>query len=182
MIGLKCIDDQFEIEFSIIENGSGNFKGIIDEISQTQAPSYVFSPPRRILRVNPRLLLSTSMIIRSPGGTTYMMGEHGDSETSEGVVFKSFRLFETHTRFPVERRTQVVDAFTGLKKDSVQTQVTTIWGAYEPLPEVFDREIRVPTETARFITNYPLQRQDIIEGKSVFRVDKQLGLYIATLT
>lgn len=181
MLSLQSADDRFEIEFSVIENGSGTFKGIIDEISQTQAPSYVFSPPRRILRVKPGLVITTSMVIRSAGGTNYLIGAHGDSETAEGTVFRSFRLFETHTLYTIQRRVTETDDITGLEGDSELEEIDTIWGTYEPLPEIFDRETRVPTETARFITNYPLQRQDVIDGKSVARIDRQLGLYIATL-
>lgn len=181
MLSLQVIDDKFEIMFTVIDNGSGQFRGIIDEISQTQAPSYVFSPPRRILRVKPGSLVDSAMVIRSAGGTNYLVGEHGDSETHEGKVFKSFRLFETHTLYPVKRLETLVEPITNLPSREEPVTVATIWGTYEPLPEIFDRELRVPAESARFITNYHLERQDIVDGKQVVRVDQQLGLYIAIL-
>lgn len=181
MITLENVDNRFEIEFSVIQNGSGRFKGVIDEISQTQAPSYVFSQPRRILRVKPGLLISSTMVIRSAGGTNYLIGNHGDSENAEGTIFRSFRLFETHTLYSLQRRLKVTEPITGLREDTELDEIAQIWGTYEPLPEMFDRETRVAAETARFITNYPIQRQDVIDNKSVFRVDQQLGLYIATL-
>lgn len=182
MLSLQSIDDKFNITFEILENGSGTFKGIIDEIVMNQAPSFVFVPPRRLLRVPATLPLNTSMIVRSQAGTVYMLGEHGFAESFQGTVFNSFRLFPTHDRYAIMRRVAVNDAVTGLKKDDSVIQVATVWGSYEPLPEAFDRETRVAAETARFITNHPIERGDIIDGKRVFRVDKLLGLYIATLS
>lgn len=183
MLSLGSVDERFKTRFEIIENGSGIFTGIIDEISQTQVPSYVFSPPRRLLRVEKDLPISTTMILRSEGGTVFLIGMHGDSETSQGTVFRSYRLFQAIDRFHWQRRITDSDAVTGLAKtDGLQDMSPSyIWGSYEPTPEQFDRETHVSIETARFITNQPLLRQDRVDGKDVVRVDHQLGLYIATL-
>jgi hypothetical protein len=183
MLSAASIDDKFEIQFEVLENGSGTFSGVIDEIVQNQAPSFVFVPPRRLLRVAAELPVQTAMVIRSEGGAIYMVAEHGESESWQGTVFKSFRLFPTHEKFDVKRRMKTVDLVTNLPKDEGEpVSIANVWGAYEPLQEQFDRETRVAAETARFITNYPIQREDIIDNKRVFRVDKQLGLWIATLS
>lgn len=183
MLSLASIDDKFNIKFEIIENGSGTFSGIIDEIVQNQAPSFIFIAPRRLLRVPAFLPLTTSMVIKSEAGTNYMLGEHGFSESFEGTVFNSYRLFPTKTKFALKRRMKTVDVVTGLPKDDGQPiDIANIWGSYEPTQEQFDRETRVAAETARFITNYPIKMEDIIDNKRVFRVDYELGLYIATLS
>jgi hypothetical protein len=182
MLSLASIDDKFNIRFEILENGSGVFSGIIDEIVQNQAPSFVFVPPRRLLRVEAELPVETGMVIQSEGGAIYMVAEHGESESFQGTVFKSFRLFPTHEKWLLQRRMKTTDVVTDLPMDDEIVEIANIWGAYEPLPEQFDRETRVAAETARFITNYPIQREDILDKKRVFRVDKQLGLYIAVLT
>lgn len=184
MLSLASSDDKFKTSFEIIENGVGVFKGIIDEISQTQVPSYVFSPPRRLLRVDKLLPLTTKMILRTQGGTIYLIGQHGDSETAQGVVFRSFRLFQADEhKFHWQRRVSVQHSVVKLKEtENIQDMTPAyIWGSYEPTPEQFDRETHISNETARFITNHPLQRQDRIDGKDVVRVDEQLGLFIATL-
>lgn len=183
MLSLKGADERFKTAFEVIENGAGVFTGVIDEISQSQVPSYVFSSPRRLLRIERLLPINTSMVIRTAGGTTYLVGQHGDSESTEGVVFRSFRLFEPTGRYKWERPVRALEPVTGLKQsESLQPMVPAmIWGSYEPTQEAFDREYHVANETARFITNQPVQRQDRIGGKDVIRVDKQLGLYIATL-
>jgi hypothetical protein len=183
MLSLASVDDKFRTRFEIIQNGAGVFTGIIDEISQTQVPSYVFSPPRRLLRVEKLLPLSTKMILRTQGGTIYLIGQHGDSETAQGTVFRSFRLFQSTKLFRWERRQATTNIVTGLPETDqmVPMDPALIYGSYEPTPEAFDRETKVSIETARFITNQPIKRQDRIDGKDVIRVDEQLGLFIATL-
>lgn len=183
MLSLNSIDEKFKIQFEILEGGSGTFHGIIDEIVQNQAPSFVFVAPRRLLRIDALLPITTAMIIRSQGGAVYMIAEHGESESFQGTVFKSFRLFPTHEKFSIKRRMPQVELVTGLKQDTEEpVEVANVWGSYEPLQEAFDRETRVAAETARFITNQEIKQGDIIDNKRVFRVDKQLGLYIATLS
>ena len=183
MLSLDNADERFKTRFEIIENGSGVFSGIIDEISQTQVPSYVFSPPRRLLRVDKLLPINTRMIVRTQGGTVFLIGQHGDSETTQGTVFRSYRMFQATKRYHWQRRVSTVNKLTKLPEtDGVQDMTPPyIWGSYEPTPEQFDRETHVSIETARFITNHPIQRQDRIDGKDVVRVDEQLGLFIATL-
>jgi hypothetical protein len=183
MLNLENVDEKFKTIFEIIENGSGIFKGIIDEISQTQVPAYVFSPPRRLLRVHKNLPISTSMIIKTQGGTIFIVGYNGDSETAQGTVFRSFRLFQSPQKFRWQRIQEYIEPVTGLRGDTALQDMNPayIYGSYEPTPEQFDRETHISIETARFITNQPIRRQDQIDGKNVVRVDHQLGLYIATL-
>ena len=182
MLSLASIDDKFNIRFEILENGSGTFSGIIDEIVQNQAPSFTFVPPRRLLRVPAELPVATGMVIQSQAGAIYMVAEHGESESFEGTVFKSFRLFPTHEKFSVKRTMKIAETVTNLPKSQEPVEIANIWGTYEPQPEMFDRETRVSEETARFITNFPIEMGDEVAKKKVFRVDKQLGLYIATLS
>lgn len=185
MLSLRTSDDRFKIKFEIIENGSGIFSGVIDEIAQSQVPNYVFSLPRRLLRVDKGLPINTAMVVRTQGGTPYMIGEHGDSEATEGLVFRSYRLFEPSGKYSWKRTTKVYDQVTNLLKseDLVDMEPATIWGLYEPTQrEAFDREYYVSQEQASFITNQPIKRQDRIDGKDVIRVDYRLGLYIATLS
>lgn len=185
MLSLHGADDRFKIRFDVIENGSGSFHGIIDEISQNQVPNYVFTLSRRLLRVDQGLPLNSSMVIRSAGGTPFLLGEHGDAEATEGVIFRSYRLFQPSGRYKWERVVRVTDPVTGLlESEGLQEMVPAyIWGSFEPAQrEAFDREYHVSTEQAQFITNQPIRRQDRVEGKDVIRVDFRLGLYIATLS
>lgn len=183
MLSLENADERFKIKFEVIENGLGTFGGVIDEINQVPGSTAVFSAPRRILRVDKLLPINTRMVVRTQGGTVCLVGLHGDSESFQGTVFRSFRLFQATNKYSWERRVSEIDTVTQLPKTEGMRPMDPpmIWGSYEPTPELFDREHRVPIETARFITNHPVQRQDRIDGKDVARVDYQLGLYIATL-
>lgn len=182
VLSLKSVGSKFNTQFEIIENGEGMFSGIIDEIVMNQMPSGVFTPPNRLMRVAAELPLLSGAVIRSNAGTIYLVGDHGISETFEGTVFKAFRLFPTNEKFDVDRPVKITDPVTGLAKSESLETVANIWGIYQPQPEIFDRETHVSEETGRFITNYPVLRGDTINGKRVFRVDKELGLYIAILS
>ncbi len=185
MLSLRKSDDRFKIRFDVVENGSGSFHGILDEIPQNQVPNYVFTLSRRLLRVDPGLPINTSMVIRSQGGTHFLIGDHGSSEAVEGTVFTSYRLFQPSGRYKWERVVRVIEPVTNLTLSEGMQNMNPayVWGSYEPAQrEAFDREYHVSTEQAQFITNQPIKRQDRIDGKDVIRVDYRLGLYIATLS
>jgi hypothetical protein len=182
MLSLRNVAERFQTRFEIIENGSGTFSGIINEIVLNNPPAGIFNMPNRIVRVAPNLPLLSGMVIRSEAGTVYLVAEHGYSESWEGPIFRAFRIFPTFEKFAIERQVKQNEVVTGLPKTESLDTVATVWGIYQPQPEIFDRGTRVSDETGRFITNYPLQRGDMVRGKRVFRVDKELGLYIATLS
>src|SRR5881628_2299167 len=139
MLSLASVGEKFDIRFEIIENGSGTFSGIIDEVPMNQSASANFSLPRRLLRVTAQLAILAGMVVRSQAGAVYIVGEHGESESFESTVFKSFRLFGTHDKFSVKRSVKTIDLVTNLPvTDGEPTEVANIWGTYEPLPELFD--------------------------------------------
>lgn len=178
---LRKADDRFRTRFTVIDGGSGSFSGVIDEPGQGQVPAYQFTTPRRLLRVDPAVAIRPAMVIRSEGGTVFMIGTHGDSELADGV-FRSFRLFEATGQFPWRRRLQTLDAVTGFVKDTGELHLLQmVWGAYEPSPEMFDRQMRTSFETARLITTHPVERDDMIGENKVTRSDRQLGLTLLTL-
>lgn len=181
MPSLPRADDRFATPLTVIEGGSGQFRGVITEPSQGEVPSYQFNLPRRLLRVDAATPIAAGMVVRSHDGTVFMIGQHGDSETSHGPAFRSFRLFEASQKFSWKRRGKVTDTRTGLTKDSVLADQPEIWGVYEPSPEMFDRQMRTSFESGRFITNADVQRDDVVNGMKVSRVDIQLGLRLCQL-
>ena len=181
MPSLQSVDDRFGIRLTILEGGSGEFTGILAEPGQGDVPSYQFNLPRRLLRVAPDMPIQTGMIVRSPEGTVFMVGRHGDSEVRQGRIFRTFRLFEAERQFSWKKRGKVIDPVTRLERDSSLVDQVDIWGAYEPSPEMFDRQLRASFELARFITNADVQKDDVVNGMKVSRVDMQLGLRLCTL-
>lgn len=181
MPSLQSADDRFGTLLTIIEGGSGQFTGIVTEPGQGEVPSYQFNLPRRLLRVSTDLAITPGLVIRTPEGSVYMVARHGDSEGNRGSIFRTFRLFEATEQFTWRRRSKVIDPVTRLEKDSGLTEQGVIWGSYEPSPEMFDRQLRTTFETARFITNAQVQKDDVVNGMKVSRVDNQLGLKLVTL-
>lgn len=181
MPSLSAVNRRFTTRFEIVEGGSGYFNAVINEPGQGEVPAYQFNLPRRLLRVEDGIPVNTGMVIRDPEGTVYMLGKHGSSESRGKTLFRSFRMFEANAQYTWEKRSKEVDPITKLQKDTGLVVHAMIWGCYEPSPEVFDRAVRTNFETGRFITNRLVDRDDVIDGRKVTRVDEQLGIYICTL-
>ena len=181
MPSLSRVDDRFEIPITIIDGGSGQFHGIITEPGQGQIPPSQFNLPRLILRVASGVPIKAGMVIRSPAGTVFMVADYGSSEGPAGITFDSFRLFEASGQFSHQTRGKKLDVVTKLQTDNGLIDQPPVWGAYEPSPEMFDRGLRANLETGRFITNADIQRDEMVDGRRVSRVDVQLGLRIVTL-
>lgn len=181
MPSLSAVNSRFTTRFEIVDGGSGFFDAIINEPGQGEMPSYQFNLPRRLLRVEAGVPIDAGIVVRDPEGSTFMLGKHGSSESRGGTLFRSFRMFEATGQFRWEKREKVIDTITMLPKDTGLLPQVPLWGCYEPSPEVFDRAVRMNFETGRFITNRKVDRDDMIDGRKVTRIDEQLGLYIVTL-
>jgi hypothetical protein len=178
MPSLQKVNDRFTTRIEVIENGSGFFQGIVDEPSQGSLPSYQFTNGRRVLRMNPGVPVKASMVIKTAGGAIFIVGNLGDDDT----VFQSFRLFETTGRYTWQTRGKRIDPVTKLPEDTGIQVKGSIWGTYEPgSQEIFDRQLHLDVETGNFITNADIQRDDLIDGKRVTRVDRVLGVKLAVL-
>jgi hypothetical protein len=181
MPSLQRADDRFGTPLTVLEGGSGQFTGVITEPNQGEVPAYLFNLPRRLLRVSASLPVKPGMVVRGTGGTVWMLGEHGDAETNQGIIFRSLVMFEATQQFTWQKRSKVKDKITGLDKDAGLVAQPSIWGCYEPSPEMFDRQLHSNFETARLITTADVQRDDVVNGMKVNRVDVQLGVRIVTL-
>lgn len=178
---LSQADARFHSPFEIVEGGRGIFRGILSDPAQGGVPAFQFNLPRRLLRVAPGVPLHVGAVVKGPGGSTYMVGQHAPASRLGSVTYQNFRLIETTGRYSWKGRGKTVDPITRLPRDTGPTLKGELWGAYEPAAEVFDRAIRTQFETARFITNREVSLEDEIDGKKVTRCDEQLGLYIVSL-
>lgn len=184
MVSLKTVGERFYIYFDVIEGGVGRVRGLLSETEQQAQPSYVFVQPRHVFRAPFPTPLKPSMVIRSPSGDVYLVGDNGPSETREGTLWQSFRLFEATGRYSWKRRETIDDSITNLKRDTMEpADMGTIWAALEPLDrEVVDREMRQSFEQRRVITGADIKSGDTIDNRKVTKVDTQLGLRIGILT
>jgi len=181
MPSLQRVDDRFGAQLTVIQGGGGTFTGTVSIPDEGQVPSYQFNLSRRLLRVEARLPIKVGMVIRTPDGGVFMVGESGAAETSQGTLYRNFRLFEADRQYKWQRRGKDIDPVTRLPRDSGLQDLPDVWGAYEPSPEMFDRQLRTSFETGRFITTADVKLNDVIDGRKVSRVDVQLGINICTL-
>ncbi len=178
MTRLSQTTNRFSKPITIIEGGSGTFNAVMDEPPQGSVASYQFTEPRRLMRLLPNQSVPVPCVIRNKSGDVFIVADLGSSVD----VFRSYRLFDVTGQYTWERRGKQVDPVTNLPKDSkVSQNLGLIWGVMEPQPEQFDRQIRSSFEINRFVTNKPIQLDDIVNGERVMRVDQLMGVYVASL-
>lgn len=184
MVSLKTVGQRFYSPFEVIEGGSGIVHGLLSETEQQSQPTYVFVNPRHVFRTPFPTALQAQMVLKAPSGEVYIVGENGPSERLEGTLWTSFRLFKATGQFKWERRVQVTDPITTLKRDALEPlDLGMIWCAFETLDrEAIDREMRFSFEQRRVISGKELLAQDIVNNQAITKVDKQLGVYIGILT
>jgi hypothetical protein len=183
MVSLASVSRRFELPFQVIEGGSGVVMAILSETDQNSQPSYVFVQPRHVLRTPYPTALRAGMVIQSPGGSPFIVGANGPSEQREGTLWQSFRLFEPTGRYPLSRRTRIMDPIARQEKEGPIVPRGLIWAALEPLDrEQSDREMRVNFEQSRFITGAAVADGDLIDNRAITKLDRQLGLAIGVLT
>lgn len=183
MVSLASVGERFEIPFSVVEGGQGLVTGVLSETNQNEQPSYIFVQPRHVLRTTLPSAVRNGMVLRSPEGSTFIVGANGPSETYRGALWQSFRLFEPTGRVFWHRRKKRIDPITKLERDDGLELMGTIWVAIEPIErEAYDVTLRSSFEQTRFITGAEIKADDLVDNRTVTKVDKQLGLSIGVLT
>lgn len=183
MASLSKVGRRFEVPFTIVEGGSGVVRGVVSEADQKQIPVYAFVNPRHVLRTPLKTALRSGMVLRSPAGTHYIVGNNGPSEQPEGTIWQSWRLFEATAQVQWKRRVKVIDTITQLERDDGYTDPVTIWAAIEPIDrEVSDFRMSASFEQSRVITGKQILHDDLINDRKVTRAESALGVTIGVLT
>lgn len=178
---IKSTRTKFDIPFQVIDRGSGTFYGALEDVNLSEGSTLEWVAPRRILKVPMNLGLYGGMVIQSPGGVKYMVAFFSPSETSMGDPFRAFKLYQVTQVASMVRRSTVFDPRTGLPKEGPPEPPVEIYASFEPLQEAFDRELRIPNEKSRLITNTALTRGDLVNGEKVIEAHEFLGLWGAVL-
>ena len=183
MASLTKVGARFEVPFAVVEGGSGVVRGVMSEADQKQIPVYAFVNPRHVLRTPVKTALKVGMVLRSPAGAHFIVGENGPSEQREGPLWMSWRLFEATQKVEWKQRKKKIDPITQLERDDGFTAPVMIWAAIEPLDrEVSDFRMSASFEQSRIITGRPIKHDDLIDGRKVTRAETTLGVIIGTLT
>jgi hypothetical protein len=173
---------RFLAPVEVISGGSGTLRGIISETDQSQVPSYIFVAPRHVFRVMSPTATRLGMVIRTPNGEVYIVGDNGPSEHAQGTLWESFRLFRATHRLPWRQRTTIIDPVTKQKTEGPLVSRGDIWIAVEPTDrEEAERRMNSSFERARYITPADVEADDLIGDHKVIRADLQLGLKIGFL-
>lgn len=182
MPNLRSASDKFEIPLTVIEGGSGTFMGVLVETSQNTASSTVFSQPRRILRVKVPTAARAGMVVRDPHGEILILADNGASDSTEGTLWQSFKLFRATQRVHWERRGRVTDVVTLLETEGVPLDLGMIWAAIEPTNrEAIERRLHVNIEESQMVVGAAVLRDDTLDGRPVIRSDLQLGVRVGLI-
>lgn len=183
MVSLKSVGLRNEIPFTVIAGGSGVIRGEITEADQKQIPVYAFVNPRHVLRTHGPSALQLGMVIRSPEGVIYIVGENGPSEQPQGTLWQSWRLFEATGQRMWTRRGKVIDPVTQMEREGAEIEMGMIWVALEPLErEQNDFRMSASFEQSRLITGADVTHDDLVGGRKVTRAEKVLGVTIGVVS
>lgn len=183
MASLKKVGARFNVPLTIVEGGSGVFHGVLSEADQKQIPVYAFVNSRHVLRTAMQTALRAGMVIRTPAGMHYIIGENGPSEQHDGALWQSWRMFQATGQVEWKSRKKVIDPVTLTERDDGYTDPVMIWAAVEPLDrEVGDFRMSTSFEQSRVITGQKIKHDDIVDGRKVTRAEPSLGVVIGVLT
>ena len=172
----------FESTLTVVENGSGQLKGVIADIAQGTVPGNVFTEPRTILRTTLPTALRAGMVLQTRGGTIYIVGENGPEEYGDWTVFQSWRLFPATRRVLWRRSTTTTDVLTQLQESGPPEDMGYIHVLIEPIDRTtLDRKTHVNFEERRFVSGSPVKAGDLLEDRLVSRVDVEQGVYVGVL-
>ena len=65
---MRATRQKFDIQFDVIDKGSGKFCGALEDIDLSEGSTIDWVAPRRILKVDVNLPLKGGMVIQSPQG------------------------------------------------------------------------------------------------------------------
>ena len=174
---IQATRSPFDTSFDVIDKGSGKFMGALEDITLSEGSTLSWVAPRRILKAPPELPLKGGMVIQSARGHKYMVAEFAQSETSMGSPFTAYKLYEATSVMQYRCRSTTTDIRTGLEKEGQLTDPVDIYAQVEPQQEAFDRQLRIPNEKLRIITNEPVEIDQLIDGQTIIEVHEFQGLY-----
>lgn len=184
MASLTKIGRRYEVPLTVIEGGSGIVSGILSETDQKQIPVYAFVLSRHVLRTPAVTACRIGMVLQSPAGVVYIVGDNGPSEQRQGTLWQSYRLFVATEKVEWRRRSKVIDPVAGVQRDAGGDPplLGNIWVTIEPLDrEAPDYKAHASFEQSRFITGQAVQADDTLAGRKVIRSELMLGLRIGVL-
>lgn len=163
---------------------TGRVRGVVFPTSPTALPTSVFVLPRLGLRTRPAEPIKAGDLLRDPFRRTLLVGDHDGSLAGDARVSKLFALFQMTGQVSWQRRGQETKhPVTGLKMaEGALVELGPIWVSIESYTHGNeDPGVRIPTDRLRCITHARLQLGDVVNGKTVKRINPALGVIIAEI-
>jgi hypothetical protein len=168
---------------SLLQTETGlEFLGTIAAVDEGDVPSYDFTTPRTLLRVQPDCPVAAGIQILDVYGRRFAVANHAMAAQDNVKLYKVFRLYEMTHQVSWKRATTSNDPLTGLPKQSGKPELGPIWCAMEPFQrEPIDLKLRLKEQVYRILTTASLALNDEIEGMVVKRLDTVLGVKLAEI-
>lgn len=175
MNGLRKIGARFQMPFYTVVN-----KMVMGQMLSLPDTSRVsnFLSARRYFRTFPdtNLVLGDVLVAN---GKKYVVAEHGDGFYLE-PIYTHFKLFEVDVEAVWYKKAFTTDTVTGIKTMTRSLQTDKVYMSLQPKSQVTD-EISIPQQTFTAVVNREVDRDDILDGKVVTKVDHVLGVYLVEL-
>lgn len=160
------------------------FRGVIFPVNPTALPTSVFVLPRLGLRTRPQEPVAARDLFRDAGGRVMLVGNWELPLSGDAVLSRCYVLFQMTGKVSWQRRGgDRRDPVTGLLTSKGEfAERGPIWVSIESYTHGNeDPGLRVPTDRLRCITGAPIQIGDVINGKTVKRLNPTLGVSIAEI-
>jgi hypothetical protein len=166
----------------LVRSDGLEFEGTIFPAEEGSVPSYDFSSPRLLLRLDHDAIPQTRDTIFDAFGRAFLMADHGETIIGNTKLYRVHRLFElTHT-VPWERNVTVADPLTGLARSTSRQLLGNITCQIEMYGrERSDPQMRIKEEVRRLVTGANIQLNDFVDNMVVKRKDLVLGVWLAEI-
>lgn len=158
--------------------GGARTRAILQRPPDIDRPGAEYTYPSPTLRVKPDSLIQDGSVIRTQAGVRYLVAGH--SATLDWVTH---HLFRCDRQVTWARYTSTTDPVTQLQvTPATPTTIGFPWVMWEKVRREFtDLTLRVDQENHLLATGENVQLNDVIEGMTVKRVNRALGVTIVEL-
>jgi hypothetical protein len=169
---LLSVGDKFRNRYRKV-NGA-EFYGQMLDIPDTSRVSNFLSA-RRYLRTGPKADIKPTDVVVIDA-TRYIVAEHGTG-FYKSPIYKHFKLFEADTIGEWYKVTQTENTLTGIYETQRTLQAIPVYISTQP-KSLFNDSLKIQQQAYQMIVNVEVERNDILNGLIVTKVDKQLGIFI----
>lgn len=159
------------------------FRGVIFPVNPTALPTSVFVLPRLGLRTRSGEPVAARDLFRDPARRVMLVGNWELPLAGDDVLSRCYVLFQMTAEVSWQRREEKLDPVTRQKTaPGAPVEMGPIWVSIESYTYGNeDPGLRVPTDRLRCITGARLMLGDIVNGKTVKRLNPGLGVTIAEI-